>query len=41
LRWCGSGHHRRVDLAAIADLVLAGRGVPVGVAGEALVELAA
>jgi transposase len=31
----------RVDLAAIADLLLAGRGVPVVVAGEALVELAA
>jgi transposase len=31
----------RVDLAAIADLLLAGRGVPVAVAGEALVELAA
>jgi transposase len=31
----------RVDLAAIADLLLAGRGVPVSVAGEALVELAA
>jgi len=31
----------RVDLAAIADLLLAGRGVPVSFAGEALVELAA
>jgi transposase len=31
----------RVDLAAIADLLLAGRGVPVVVAGQALVELAA
>jgi transposase len=31
----------RVDLAAIADLLLAGRGVPVAVAGAALVELAA
>jgi transposase len=31
----------RVDLAAIADLLLAGRGVPVSVAGVALVELAA
>jgi transposase len=31
----------RVDLAAIADLLLAGRGVPVSLAGEALVELAA
>jgi transposase len=31
----------RVDLAAIADLLLAGRGVPVAVAGQALVELAA
>lgn len=31
----------RVDLAAIADLLLAGRGVPVPVAGVALVELAA
>jgi transposase len=31
----------RVDLVAIADLLLAGRGVPVTVAGEALVELAA
>ena len=31
----------RVDLAAIADLLLAGRGVPVSVAGAALVELAA
>jgi transposase len=31
----------RVDLAAIADLLLAGRGVPVTIAGEALVELAA
>jgi len=30
----------RVDLAAIADLLLAGRGVPVSVAGAALVELA-
>ena len=31
----------RIDLAAIADLVLAGRGLPISVAGEALVELAA
>jgi transposase len=31
----------RIDLSAIADLLLAGRGVPVSVAGEALVELAA
>jgi transposase len=31
----------RVDLVAIADLLLAGRGVPVTLAGEALVELAA
>jgi transposase len=31
----------RVDLAAIADLLLAGRGVPVSLAGAALVELAA
>jgi transposase len=31
----------RVDLAAIADLLLAGRGVPVTIAGEALVELTA
>jgi hypothetical protein len=31
----------RVDLVAIADLLLAGRGVPVAMAGEALVELAA
>ena len=31
----------RIDLAAIADLLLAGRGVPVSVAGAALVELAA
>jgi transposase len=31
----------RVDLAAITDLLLAGRGVPVSFAGEALVELAA
>jgi transposase len=31
----------RVDLAAIADLLLAGRGVPVSVAGAAVVELAA
>src|SRR5262249_25502821 len=31
----------RVDLAAIADLLLAGRGVPVAIAGAALVELAA
>jgi transposase len=31
----------RVDLAAIADLLLAGRGVPVAVASAALVELAA
>jgi len=31
----------RVDLAAIADLLLAGRGVPVSVAGAALVELTA
>jgi transposase len=31
----------RVDLTAIADLLLAGRGVPVSFAGEALVELAA
>src|SRR4029450_9036243 len=31
----------RVDLAAITDLLLAGRGVPVSVAGAALVELAA
>jgi transposase len=31
----------RVDLAAITDLLLAGRGVPVSMAGEALVELAA
>jgi transposase len=31
----------RLDLAAMVDLLLAGRGVPVTVAGEALVELAA
>jgi transposase len=31
----------RVDLAAIADLLLAGRGLPISVAGAALVELAA
>jgi transposase len=31
----------RIDLVAIADLLLAGRGVPVSLAGEALVELAA
>jgi transposase len=31
----------RVDLAAMADLLLAGRGVPVSVAGAALVELTA
>ena len=31
----------RVDLVAIADLLLAGRGVPVTLAGEALVELTA
>jgi transposase len=31
----------RVDLAAIADLLLAGRGVPVPIADQALVELAA
>lgn len=31
----------RVDLAAITDLLLAGRGVPVSFAGEALLELAA
>jgi transposase len=31
----------RVDLAAMADLLLAGRGVPVSVASESLVELAA
>jgi transposase len=31
----------RVDLTAIADLLLAGRGVPVAMVGEALVELAA
>jgi transposase len=31
----------RVDLVAMADLLLAGRGVPVSVAGAALVELAA
>jgi len=31
----------RVDLAAMADLLLAGRGVPVSVAGAVLVELAA
>jgi transposase len=31
----------RVDLAAIADMLLAGRGVPVSMVGEALVELAA
>ena len=31
----------RIDLAAIADLLLAGRGVPVSVASESLVELAA
>ena len=31
----------RVDLAAIADLLLAGRGVPVSLVGAALVELAA
>lgn len=31
----------RIDLAAIADLLLAGRGLPISVAGTALVELAA
>jgi transposase len=31
----------RVDLAAMGDLLLAGRGVPVAIAGAALVELAA
>jgi transposase len=35
------GKTDRVDLAAVAELLQAGRGVPVSVAGESLVELAA